>query len=346
MDNLLASKRADISVMRVAATAGVVFLHTCNTISNNAGNYNLTHMQMFVLTTGNYLMNWAVPVFLMITGALLLKQEKVITYKSCITKYCKRILLALFIFGIPFSMLEIIMNTKRISAVLLPQAILNVLPGNSWSHLWYLYALIGIYLILPVLKTFVDKASRCDIEVLLGIILLFNFVVPTANKIFGIDIAFEIPIVSFEVFYVLLGKYLYDETPSAFKNKKVCRGLLMVCCVFLISANYFILPKGSRYFGYDSFLVAVIAALVFVLVKDVHVKNVDRLWKIERLCFGVYLIHPLFINFIYKFMKITPLAAGEFYPFSIVVFWILFVICSFVLSWIMGKIRPLSVHVL
>lgn len=113
MDNLLASKQADISFLRIVATVGVIFLHTCNTISNNAENYDLTWMQTFVLTTGNYLMNWAVPIFLMITGALLLNEKKIITYKDCITKYCKRMVLALFIFGIPFSMLEIIMNTKH-----------------------------------------------------------------------------------------------------------------------------------------------------------------------------------------------------------------------------------------
>lgn len=182
MDNLLASKQADISFLRIVATVGVIFLHTCNTISNNAENYDLTWMQTFVLTTGNYLMNWAVPIFLMITGALLLNEKKIITYKDCITKYCKRMVLALFIFGIPFSMLEIIMNTKQVSFSLLPQSVLNVLTGNSWSHLWYLYSLIGIYLVLPMLKAFVDKASRRDLETLLAILLIFNFAIPFANS--------------------------------------------------------------------------------------------------------------------------------------------------------------------
>ncbi len=64
-------------------------------------------------------MNWAVPIFLMITGILLLDKEKKITYHDCIKKYSKRILLALIVFGIPFSMLEIIMTTKRISFTIL-----------------------------------------------------------------------------------------------------------------------------------------------------------------------------------------------------------------------------------
>ena len=346
MDNLLASKQADISFLRIVATVGVIFLHTCNTISNNAENYDLTWMQTFVLTTGNYLMNWAVPIFLMITGALLLNEKKIITYKDCITKYCKRMVLALFILGIPFSMLEIIMNTKQVSFSLLPQSVLNVLTGNSWSHLWYLYSLIGIYLVLPMLKAFVDKASRRDLETLLAILLIFNFAIPFANSFFEIDIAFGISITSFEVFYMLLGKYLYDEVPGILKYKKVCGLFLVPSLLLLIIVNYFSVPHGGRYLGYDSVLIVVISAMIFILIKGVRVGNMDMLWKVDRLCFGVYLIHPVFINFVYKFLKMTPLEAGNIYPVAIIGFWIFFVICSFVASWIMNKIRLLRVHVL
>ena len=62
MDNL-ASKQADISLLRIAATLAVVFLHTNNTLSNNSEQFFLTRNQMVFFTTNNILMNWAVPVF-------------------------------------------------------------------------------------------------------------------------------------------------------------------------------------------------------------------------------------------------------------------------------------------
>ena len=346
MDHNLASKQADISIMRVTATLAVIFLHTCNTISNNAHNYNLSETQMLFLTSGTYLMNWAVPVFLMITGALFLSKKKVITYRECLLKYSKRILLALFVFGIPFSMLEIIMNTKRIDAVIFPEAILNVLTGNSWSHLWYLYALIGIYLVLPLIKAFVDKAERKDIEVILVVLFVFNFVLPVINKLFNIHIAFELPISSFPIFYVLLGTYMYRETPRMFRDKRACIGILLGAFMVLLVINRLTVPYGGALLGYNSPLIVVIASMVFLLLKGSTIKASDHLWRLDRLCFGVYLVHPVFINFVYKFMKVTPLIAGKLYPLVVVLFWMLFVLSSFLASWIMGKIKPLKKYIL
>ncbi len=41
-NNFLANKQANLSIMRILATVAVIFLHTCNTISNNASNYDLS----------------------------------------------------------------------------------------------------------------------------------------------------------------------------------------------------------------------------------------------------------------------------------------------------------------
>ena len=340
------SKQADISVMRIAATLAVIFLHTCNTISNNAENYNLSDTQMLFLTSGNYLMNWAVPMFLMITGALFLKEERIITFRSCLTKYSKRILLALLIFGIPFSLLEIIVNTRQIKMSIIGHAILNVLTGDSWSHLWYLYALLGIYLVLPVLKAFVDKASRKDIEAFLGILLLFNILLPIVNNLFRIKIAFYIPISSFLVFYVLLGKYMYDKTPGILKYKKICVGILAIAFAVLIIINRYTVPHGDTWLDYHSPLIVIITTVMFALFKNIAINKMDRLWRIDRLCFGVYLVHPVFINFFYKGLKITPLNANKYYLLAIFLFWIVFVVCSFLTSWIMSLIKPLKKYVL
>ncbi len=343
---LLKIRKQDISIMRIIATIAVIFLHTCNTISNNSDKYVLSDNQRVYFSLGVYLMNWSVPVFLMITGALLLNKEKVISYKDCIAKYTKRIVFALFIFGIPFSMIESIFNKKQINIKIFIKAISDVCTGNSWSHLWYLYSLIGIYLVIPLLKTFVDKVERKDVRVILVVLFLFNFILPVFKSLFSVDIAFEIPIQSYTVFYVLLGEYLYGEKQILVQYKKMCLGILIVLCVFVGLINKYYFLYSGILLGYNSPLIAVIAALIFLLLKGCSIKNINHLWKLDRLCFGVYLIHPVFINFTYKFTKITPLSVGKLYPFAIVLFWIFFVICSFITSWFMYNIKPLKKYVL
>ena len=109
------NKQADISVMRIVSTLAVILLHTCSALTDNAMIYELSVDQYYVLTDIVHLMTWAVPIFFMVSGALLIDEHKEITYSFIWKKYCKRIILALVIFGVPFSMMEIFVNTREIS---------------------------------------------------------------------------------------------------------------------------------------------------------------------------------------------------------------------------------------
>ena len=69
------------------------------------------------------------------------------------------------------------------------------------------------------------------------------------------------------------------------------------------------------------------------------------MWNVDRLCFGVYLIHPVFINFTYKLLKVSPVSFN-LYWLVMPVFGVIFVIIAFFGSWIMSKIKPLREYVL
>lgn len=345
MDNLEASKQADLSLLRIAATLAVVFLHTNNTLSNNSTQFSLTEEQVIFFTTNNLLMNWAVPVFLMISGTLLLDPSRQITFRICVNKYVKRILLALFIFGVPFSILEIVLNVKTINAEIVLEAIINVINGNSWSHLWYLYSLIGLYLILPILKAFVNNSDDNAVLYSVGVTFLFCFVVKWIDKISGMTIAFGLPITGFTVFYVLAGRYIYTKS-HLLKKKKYFMILLALEIVSIAIESIYHYPECKNLLSYDSPIIASLAITVFVLFIGLTTTKVEFVWNIDRLCFGVYLIHPVFINFMYKFLKFTPAKFEGIYPVATFVFWMFFVSASFIGSWIMYQVPVLKKYVL
>lgn len=337
------TKQADISVLRIAATLAVILLHTCNTITNNSADYLITDSQHYVLTSITFLMNWAVPVFFMISGALLINGNKEINYDLVLRKYCKRILLALIVFGIPFSMMEIFMNTRTLSLSMIPKACLNILTGNSWGHLWYLYVLIGLYLVLPVINVFINKASRRTSITFIALIFIFCFLIPMVNRLFEVKIAFEMPIMSYALFYFIVGKMLYAVDSNVFIKKWICGCVLALLVLLLLVINSY---GGCKYLEYNSPLIAAISICIFLLLKGIRLEVSKRMWKVDRLCFGVYLIHPLFVNFLYKFMKITPLSFSKFYIVAVIVMWGIFVIVSFAASYAMYLIKPLKKYVL
>ena len=281
-------------------------------------------------------MYWAVPVFLMITGALLLNPEKDISYKKCFL-YARRVLLALALFGTIFALFMMVGSHQSIN---IGKALLVVFEGKSFAHLWYLYVLIGIYLTLPVFKSFINSASRERIEVLLLVLFVFDFIASMV-KAAGHATGFSVPI-TWPVFYLILGYYCKNFDSVLFKF----RYLVLVVSALLVGIIAYQNPVlDNLWLGYNSPVVALMAMSVFMIFKNIDFAESKRLWKIDRLCFCVYLIHPMFIHATYRVLKITPMRFGVTWLGTIICF-VTFAICSFVFSYVSSLIKPLKKYVL
>lgn len=334
--------------MRIAATLAVIFLHTCSTIVVNPDRFPTDPVQHYSVYLGTMLMSWAVPLFFMLTGALLLDPEKEITTSAILKKYCRRILLALLIFGIPFSWLESIATTG-FSWSLFPQSLLHILTESSWGHLWYLYALLAVYLTLPIWKGYIRSADRKTQRFVLIALFLICLCKPFLSGIFHIQIAPSMGIVTGTVFYLLAGRYLQEEIPGWMRNKKrtavflaIAVAALVVLCILANTGSY-------EMVYYDNPVVALIAIFLFSLMKgerQIKPKTAGWLWKADRLCFCVYLVHPVLINFCYKYLGITPLLGGKLTGLTAVGFFIVFSLLAFAISWVLNKIPLLKKYVL
>ena len=183
MYNSLEKKETSISFLRITATLAVVWLHTCSTLVENRNIFNLSWQQIQFYNSAYHAMNWAVPVFFMITGALLLNPMKEITIEKSVKKYIMRIFYPLCFWGIIYAFLMILSNEKRIGFYMLPKSIEYVIEGKSFSHLWYLYVLIGIYLILPLIKSFINNCCKRDIDYLLFVLFIMDFVFPFVTEV-------------------------------------------------------------------------------------------------------------------------------------------------------------------
>lgn len=333
--------------MRIIATLAVILLHTCSTIWLNGDLFPLTPSQAAYTRIGNILMNWSVPLFFMLTGALLLDPKKEITTKDILKKYCRRILLALLIFGIPFSWLESI-ATAGFSWSMFPQSLLNLLTEQSWGHLWYLYVLLAIYLTLPIWKGYIKNSSRKTQGFVLIVLFALDFVRPLISDLFQIAITNDMYVITYPFFYLFAGWYLKEALPRWLRNKKIDLVLLVLSLGAVVAVCLIFDQAAYNYLYYYSPLIALITMLIFALLLGVKTseKKTKNLWGLDRLCFCVYLIHPVFINFFYKYLGITPLLAGDLYWLAFPGFFIGFSILAFAVAWILYKIPPLRKYVL
>lgn len=93
-----------ISNLRAIATISVVFLHTSAGLLDNKTFDNQT--VRFSLACEKYLLEYAVPLFVLISGALFFNPDKQVTYSRILQKNVRRIAFALLLFGLPMCFIE------------------------------------------------------------------------------------------------------------------------------------------------------------------------------------------------------------------------------------------------
>lgn len=302
-----------------------------------------------------------VPLFVMITGALLLPVRG-----NASTFYKKRIPRVFY----PFLIWSVLYNLFPWITGLLglsPQIILDFFPyagedvmRQSFSialeyilmipfnfsilavHMWYIYLLIGLYLYLPIFSAWVEKASeRAKLMFLLawGVTLLLpyyyqfvsNYLWGTCSwNSFGMLYAFA----GFNG-YLLLGHYLKNLEWSLKKTLAIGIPMFAVgyAVTFLGFRHITALPEYTDemlelFFTYCSLNVVMMTIPVFMLAKKVKV-NSERMKKALAnltVCgFGIYMIHYFFTGPSVVLMRAIDMPIGLQIPVA--------AILAFAVSW-------------
>jgi surface polysaccharide O-acyltransferase-like enzyme len=329
-----------LDILRVYACIAVIVYHVFAVIVSSFGKL-LNRPEYFISTILVNIWLWHVPTFVMISGVIFLNRTKEITIKQLLTKYVSRIVFALFVFGIPFAFMEIFFEAHyQFNIGQIGTAVLNVFQGKVWDHMWYLYMIIGLYLVLPLLKLFVSNADKKTMEYILLILFVFTSVIPTVQNIFQIKIDFYLPVNSVFVFYLFLGYYIHHY------NIRIKNKILFMAGIIYIGYIVMLQLKTGDVIGlYSNIspLVVIITTTIFCFVRQ-NIREIKLYRIISPYCFGMYLIHEFFLNIFYKFIKFTP----EKYPMGIVaiIITISTITLSFGFSYCCHRIKVIKKYIL
>lgn len=261
-------------------------------------------------------MRWSIPVFFMISGYCLFSKQEC-TYRYCFSHVLKYVAV-LFTIGLFYAALEEIFVAKSISLKLICNSILNVISGHSWAHMWFVYTIIGIYLVIPVIHSFMQKGDA-NIYIFTGLLFLFNILLPAINSSGLINIIIDFPLCGY-LFYVCFGGLV-----AKCKMGKLCNYLFPI--LGLISVIYIVLFSHGQTFEYNSLSICFLAISIFLTVNNIVSKQNNFISKLASCTWGIYLIHPLFINVILKFLKMDLLSSMPYIKLP------LFCISIFLLSY-------------
>ena len=328
------------SYLRAIACVAVIVLHTVYSAVLLYGNGQNQSIMIISMAIVDCLM-WAVPCFIMVTGALLLNPDKQIGYKKLFGQYIARIFIALVLFGMVFRIFDVFMDKEPVNLKGFLYGFYEIFTGTGWSHIWYLYLLIGLYLLLPFYIKAVDQSSKNEISYLLGLYILFLSILPVL-QIWNINCGFYIHVSTIYPFYLFCGYAIYRHV---WKPGKILSGILVLVGTFLIVILTVIRwqhnnPALEVLWGYSSFLVVIQAIGIFSLLKDAGasgkclIKKI--LLKIDSCSFGIYLIHMIFVRLLLRYMGVNPYQTGGVVTFIVLICGNLFI--SYIIIWGLKKI--------
>lgn len=316
-----------MSRLKTLACLAVVVLHGSYMGSAFAQN---DAERMTALMIIRNLMMWAVPCFVMVSGALLLDKKREIGFKKLFLKYLLRIVIALFAFGEIFAIYDHAVYYKDFEPKHLLEgvrhAVFNTFTENgmSWSHTWYLYMMIAMYLMLPIYRMITRAAKNNELRYILGLYFVFCSVLVSVQTLTGTNVGFYIFVSTVYPLFIFLGYCMHNDVIRI--NKAVSCLLILIGGALMIWLTYF------RFHTEDAELAARIkdfaepytapftilaAAGIFALFKAFdngkEIKALDRICaEIDKCSFGIYLIHMMVYKHIFAVMKFDPFMHGGF----------------------------------
>jgi surface polysaccharide O-acyltransferase-like enzyme len=199
--------------LRTIAITMVIMLHLASPYLFNQNLTPATASTWWSATLLMSLMRPAVPLFIMLSGVVLLQPQKVDEPLGIFfRKRLGRILL-------PFVFWSAVYFGWRIHAfkqsLTIGQMVLEFLHGTTSPHLWYVYMLISLYLATPLLRVYVSRASRSNLAYCMGIAVLGAIVVPLLRQTLGWEsrLFYDFPFVGAGyIGFFLAGYYLHGVT--------------------------------------------------------------------------------------------------------------------------------------
>lgn len=311
------SRISYVDNMRLFAMLGVIFVHVSAKFASDL----CAHGQPLGIGwhTANLLdaaSRFAVPVFLMITGALLLGSDTSLSIRQVFRRRIVRVAVPLLCWTAVYILFLILTDPQTD----LKSTVVSLFSKPAAVHLWYLYALIALYLLLPFLRLIVRHASRRVLLYGLALWLVFSCLWRAAAGLFD---SLALPdyanpdILGGYAGYMLLGWVLANLT--RIPSKAVCLALYAAGVLTTAGATWLMTVRAGElnavFYQYFMPNVVLTAGGVFLLFRRV---GEDRRtgrhapgWaaRIAALSFGVYLCHMLFVELLYPRYILLPVSA-------------------------------------
>lgn len=297
---------------RIIAIFAVVFLHAA------AGVVVQSYIGTESWWIGNIydsLVRWCVPVFVMISGALLLDPGKKEGLRDFYFKRLSRILVPILFWSAFFLLWTMLKGIAKGKAPSLLDLAILLFSGKPYFHMWFLYMIVVLYLFTPFFRKIIANSSRNEITMLVVFIALLSALNSIGEMIYSSDSKLFTNWFLAYIPYFFLG-YLIRTDQRDYPKLVLC-GVFALSSILTAAGCYAVasrkgLTAGLYFYNYLSITVIPMSVSVMYLLKSWKrpIGNINFTKSLSALTLGVYLIHPIILELI-GYVGYGPL---NFYP--------------------------------
>lgn len=274
-----------------------------------------------------------VPLFVMISGAFLLGRNE--PYTFFYKKRAARVLWPLTFWSGAYVLYLFLMQYVGSGELVLAPVINRILIGKPFYHLWYIYMLIGLYLVTPVVNRAIQTLELEEVKKAAYIMLGVGFLINLWNDYFKNDSIFILWFAEY-IGYFLMGYVIV--------NSQKRWGSISLLAVYVVSSvsiallAYFF--RNPLFYNYLFPLVIVASLAIFKLFSQSSFQA-NWLSRFSKLTLGVYLIHAGILDIIRLLRERLELTTGFTLPDVLIKFCLVFGI-SLALASLISRVPKLN----
>ena len=287
--NQLRGRAVNVDLIRTIAMVGVLLLHA-------SGRFSITPNELNQLTPVEFA-RWGVvdiyqsvavplgvPLFLMLSGALLLQPSKTDeSLRVFFKKRWVRIGLPSFFWGVAYFAWDFLVQKIPFSEAAIIQGILN----GPYTQLWYIYVLVGLYLLTPLLRVIIAHADEILIKYFVILWVVGVAVIPFFSLFTTYELNSNVFVISGYAGFFVLGTYL-----STVQIRRKTLSILIILGIALTAIATYVLAATvggkemyffQQYFSPTVILASVMLFLLLFTVKPpvVQKENENRPVKVS-----------------------------------------------------------------
>lgn len=277
-------------VMRSVAAAAVVLVHALGPYRTKL--HEVPDWDWASAVALNGALRWTVPVFIMITGALMLSDPRPFEFRYYLERRIAKVLIPFLAFSCLYAVVAGVSTAGFDGDATL--AALRALPTHeTFYHLGFFYYFIPLYFVIPLLSPLIALRG-------VAVVLVCGWLVLGTLRLAGVSGPWDVDPVMFGG-YLVLGYVLWRfRWPSL-------GWLAVIAAIAVVVTDWYVIEQSfaagryriGQWFSYKTINTAVTAAFVFVaciaLCGGLRGRAETVFALVGKHSLGIYLLHPLFL---------------------------------------------------